>query len=221
MTVCLYIRIGKTFDKVEFKFLKMRFKMGRRDKDKATDEAQAFDESTKNDNLNEDSVNNNEENSSTAEAPIDEISPLEELQAKYDELNGKYLRLYSEFDNFRRRTAKEKIDLVSSASANVLKDLLSVIDDFERAKNFNEGSDDSESIKEGFDLIYNKLMRILESKGLKVMESKGTDFDTEHHEAIANVPADKKQKGKVIDVTVKGYYLNDNVLRHAQVVVGQ
>lgn len=221
MTVCPYKGIGKTFDMLEFKFFKMRFKMGRRDKDKATDDAQSFDEKTKNEKLNEDSENENEESNSTDETQAEEVSPLEELQAKYDELNGKYLRLYSEFDNFRRRTAKEKIELISNASASVLKDLLSVIDDFERAKVHNEGSEDSEAIKEGFDLIYSKLIRTLESKGLKVMESLGTDFDTEHHEAIANVPVDKKQKGKVIDVTVKGYYLNDNVLRHAQVVVGQ
>jgi molecular chaperone GrpE len=147
-----------------------------------------------------------------------ELSPEE----KYAELNDKFLRLYAEFDNYRRRTNKEKIDLISSAGEGILKDMLPVMDDFERAILNNENATDIESVKEGFHLIFNKFKHILESKGLKKMEAKGTDFDSELHEAIANVPAPSEDmKGKVIDDVEKGYYLNEKVIRYAKVVVGQ
>ena len=156
----------------------------------------------------------------TAEERSDsvELSPEE----KYAELNDKFLRLYAEFDNYRRRTNKEKIDLISSAGESVLKDMLPVMDDFERAILNNEKASDIESVKEGFHLIFNKFRHILESKGLKKMEAKGEMFDSELHEAIANVPAPSDDlKGKVIDDVEKGYYLNDKVIRYAKVVVGQ
>lgn len=141
---------------------------------------------------------------------------------KYSELNDRFLRLYAEFDNYRKRTNKEKIDLISSASESVLKDMIPVMDDFERAILNNETSDNLESVKEGFHLIFNKFRHILESKGLKKMEAKGVAFDSELHEAIANVPAPSKDlKGKVIEDVEKGYYLNDKVIRYAKVVVGQ
>lgn len=146
-----------------------------------------------------------------------ELSPEE----KYAELNDKFLRLYAEFDNYRRRTNKEKIDLISSAGESVLKDMLPVMDDFERAILNNENASDIESVKEGFHLIFNKFRHILESKGLKKMEAKGEVFDSELHEAIANVPAPSDDlKGKVIDDVEKGYYLNEKVIRYAKVVVG-
>lgn len=137
-------------------------------------------------------------------------------------LNDKYLRLYSEFDNYRKRTNKEKIDLIATASAGVLKDMLSVLDDFERAIVNNEKVEDINAVREGFQLIYNKLKSGLEAKGLKQMQAKGEVFDSELHEAIANVPApDAKLKGKVVDDVERGYYLNDKVIRFAKVVVGQ
>lgn len=159
-----------------------------------------------------------ESNSEKETETVKELTPEE----KYAELNDKFLRLYSEFDNYRKRSNKEKVELISSASSGVLKELLPVLDDFERAIAVNENSDDVEGLKEGFFLIYSKLKSVLELKGLKVMESKGTIFDSELHEAIANVPVeDKKMIGKVIDDVEKGYFLNDKVIRYAKVVVGQ
>lgn len=144
------------------------------------------------------------------------------LEDKFNELNDKYLRLYSDFDNFRKRTTKEKADLISNANAGVLKDLLTVLDDFERAIQSNENTEDVNGLKEGFQLIYNKFNGILASKGLKPMESKGTPFDLDLHEAITNVPVEREEeKGKVIDVVEKGYYLHEKVIRYAKVVVGQ
>lgn len=143
-------------------------------------------------------------------------------EERYAELNDKFLRLYSEFDNYRKRTNKEKIDLIGSASAGVLKDLIPVLDDFERAIANNETADDIAVVKEGFQLIYNKFKTTLEGKGLKPMNAKGEAFDSELHEAIANIPAPEKSLvGKVIDDVEKGYYLNDKVIRYAKVVVGQ
>lgn len=144
------------------------------------------------------------------------------LEEKCAEINDKFLRLYAEFDNYRKRTNKEKVDLISNANAGVLSDMLVVLDDFDRAIKNNETADDVKVVKEGFHLIYNKFKNILESKGLKPMQSKGTPFDSELHEAIANVPASSnKEKGKVVEDVEKGYYLNDKVIRFAKVVVGQ
>jgi molecular chaperone GrpE len=143
-------------------------------------------------------------------------------EEKYAELNDKFLRLYSEFDNYRKRTNKEKIDLIGSASSGVLKDLLPIADDFERAILNNENSEDIEGLKEGFKLIHTKFSSILEAKGLKAMKCKGEVFNSELHEAIANVPAPEKDLvGKVIEDVEKGYFLNDKVVRYAKVVVGQ
>jgi molecular chaperone GrpE len=147
-----------------------------------------------------------------------ELTPEE----KYADLNDRFIRLYAEFDNFRKRTNKERLDLISSASAGVMKDMLTVLDDFERAIQNNENADDIQSVKEGFHLIYQKFKGIMESKGLKAMASKGEVFDSELHEAIANIPAPTEEdKGKVVDDVEKGYYLNDKVIRFAKVVVGQ
>lgn len=141
---------------------------------------------------------------------------------KFNEMNDKYLRLYSDFDNFRKRTMKEKVDLISSASSSVIKDLLPVVDDFERAIQSNENTEDVNGLKEGFSLIHHKFFNILKAKGLKEMESTGEKFDMDLHEAITNIPAPTEdQKGKVIDTVEKGYYLNEKVLRYAKVVVGQ
>ncbi len=141
---------------------------------------------------------------------------------KYNELNNKYLRIHAEFDNYRKRTNKEKVDLISTANAGVLKDLLPVLDDFERAIANNEKAEDLESVKEGFNLIFHKFSTLLQSKGLKEMPVAGETFDSELHEAIANIPAPKKKlKGKVVEAVEKGYYLNDKVIRYAKVVVGQ
>jgi molecular chaperone GrpE len=139
-----------------------------------------------------------------------------------DEYKDKFVRLYAEFDNYRRRTNEEKLQLMATAGKDVINTMLPVLDNFERAIATNENLDDITAIKEGFQLIYNMLKANLEAKGLKPMESKGQDFDSDLHEAIANIPApDAALKGKVMDDVEKGYYLNDKVLRFAKVVVGQ
>lgn len=171
-------------------------------------------------------LNNQEEgtvNEQETQETVETEAPKEPtFEDKYNELNDKYLRIHAEFDNYRKRTNKEKLDIIGSANANLLKDLLPVMDDFERAIANNENVDDAQSIKEGFNLIFNKFKMTLENKGLKPMEVDGEVFDADIHEAIANIPAPKKKlKGKVIEAVEKGYYLNDKVIRYAKVVVGQ
>ncbi|OQX73937.1 MAG: nucleotide exchange factor GrpE [Bacteroidetes bacterium 4484_276] len=150
------------------------------------------------------------------------LDKVDELEVNLAELNDKYLRLFSEFDNYRKRTNKERLDLLNTASEEVISDLLPVIDDFERGiKALNE-NDALESSVEGMTLIYNKLLGILTKKGLKPMKSIGETFDTDFHEAITNIPAPSEDlKGKVIDEIEKGYLLNGKVTRFAKVVVGQ
>ncbi|HAP69088.1 MAG TPA: nucleotide exchange factor GrpE [Flavobacteriales bacterium] len=170
----------------------------------------------KEENLNEETVEATEQ-----EEVETEKDPLEELQDQYNELNNKYLRLYSDFENFRKRTAKERIDLIMNGGADVFKLLLPIVDDFERARTNMETADDVPSVKEGVELIYHKLVKELGNKGLKAMETKGEVFDSELHEAITQIPAPSEDmKGKVVDELEKGYFLNDKVIRFAKVVVG-
>ena len=158
---------------------------------------------------------------STENTVENEKSGEQTPEEKYNELNDKFLRLYAEFDNYRRRTNKEKVDLIASANEKLLLDLIPTIDDFERAIANNETVEDITTVKEGFNLIYNKFKSTLEAKGLKQMQAKGEHFDSDLHEAIANIPGDDAQKGKVIDDVEKGYFLNEKVIRFAKVVVGQ
>ena len=145
---------------------------------------------------------------------------LEEEKTKYAELNDKFLRLFSEFDNFRKRTAKEKLDLTVTASENVIKDILPVLDDFERALQ-NMEKNGNEADMQGVTLIYNKLKDTLKKKGLEEIEAMGSEFNTDEHEALTMIPApEEDQKGKVLDVIQKGYKLNGKVIRFARVVVG-
>lgn len=145
---------------------------------------------------------------------------LEEAKGKFAELNDKHLRLQAEFDNFRKRTAKEKIDLTATASENVIKDILPVLDDFERALQ-NMEKNGNEADLQGVTLIFNKLKDTLKKKGLEEIEAKDADFNTDEHEALTMIPApEEDKKGKVLDVIQKGYKLNGKVIRFARVVVG-
>ena len=145
---------------------------------------------------------------------------LEEEKAKYAELNDTYLRLYSEFDNYRKRTAKEKLELSATASAAVMKDLLPVLDDFERALQ-NMEKNGNEADLQGVTLIYNKFRSTLQKRGLEEIVAVDCDFNTDEHEALTMIPApDESKKGKVIDVIQKGYKLNGTVIRFARVVIG-
>ena len=147
---------------------------------------------------------------------------LEKLQAELDEQKDKYMRLFAEFDNFKRRNAKERIDLIQTAGKEVITSLLDVLDDSERAEKQIQTSEDLQQIKEGIQLVFGKLRNTLQSKGLKPMESINTDFDVEKHEAITEIPAPQPELvGKVVDEVQKGYYLNDKIIRFAKVVVGK
>lgn len=144
------------------------------------------------------------------------------LKAEVGELKDKYLRLYSEFDNFRRRTSKEKVDFFKTANEDLMSTLIPVLDDFERAHKSMTDSKINEAVAEGITLIYHKLTKTLESKGLRPMEAQlGLPFNSELHEAITQSPAPSEDlKGKIIDVLEKGYYLNDKVIRFAKVIIG-
>lgn len=159
------------------------------------------------------------------DAKKEKIAELEKQVAELTENMAKekddYLRLMAEFDNFRRRTSQEKLELVSMASTDTIKGMLPVLDDCERALKVLQESQDSEAAKEGTELIYHKLMAYLQSKGLAVIEAMGEPFDTDLHEAVAQFPVqEEEQKGKVFDVVQTGYTLNGKVIRFAKVVVG-
>ena len=147
---------------------------------------------------------------------------LADAQAQVEKEKKEYLFLMAEFDNFRKRTVKEKSDLIKNASEGVLKGLLPIVDDFERGLEASAKVEDAADVRKGMELIYQKLVKYLEKNGVKAIDSTGKPFDAEMHEAIAMVPVpDDAQKGMVIDTPTKGYTLNDKVLRHAKVVVGQ
>ncbi len=167
-----------------------------------------------------------EENQNTEQENIQPITEAienieKQLNAKVEELNDKYIRLYSEFDNYRKRTQKEKIELHKTAGEDIFKVLLPILDDFERAMIAMNEAKDITAVKEGVELIFNKLRTNLQQKGLAAMESKGQNFDADIHEAITNIPAPSEDlKGKVVEELEKGYSLNGKVIRFAKVIVG-
>lgn len=148
---------------------------------------------------------------------------LDDARQALEKEKNQYLFLMAEFDNFRKRVLREKADLLKNAAEKVLAGLLPIVDDFERGLAATAASDESaEAVRQGMELIYNKLVKYLESNGVKPMESTGADFDPDLHDAIASIPAPSEDlKGKVVDTTTKGYMLNDKVLRHAKVAVGE
>lgn len=143
------------------------------------------------------------------------------LKEKIAELNDKFLRQAAEFENFKRRNAKERMELVQTAGRDVIADLLDVVDDSERAQKQMEITNELEQLKEGVSLVFSKLRNTLTAKGLKPMNAKGSDFNPDLHEAIAEIEAGDEMKGKIIDEVQKGYYLNDKIIRYAKVVVGK
>ena len=170
-----------------------------------------------------DHQNSETEASSEPEEAVEspEISEVDKLTGELSEAKDKHLRLYSEFENYRRRTAQERVELIGSANADLMTALLPILDDFERAKEAAEAAGTSTD-QEGMNLIYQKLVKELKSKGLKPMENlEGKSFDAEIHEAISQIPAPKKNlKNRIVAVVEKGYYLNDKVIRYAKVVIG-
>ncbi|MFL5741513.1 MAG: nucleotide exchange factor GrpE [Flavisolibacter sp.] len=153
--------------------------------------------------------------------PVTDESEVEKLKQQVEELNDRYLRQLAEFDNFRRRTAKERLELKDTAGREVITDLLDVLDDSERAQTQMENTDDINQIKEGVQLVFTKLRNILVGKGLKAMEAVGKPFDPDLHDAITEMEAAENMKGKVVAEVQKGYYLKDKIIRHAKVVVGK
>lgn len=173
----------------------------------------------------EQASNENNENENKAEDAGDEVAELgkkiESLEKELENSKKEYLFLMAEFDNFRKRTLKEKSEIIKNGAENAMRDLLPVIDDFERALKAIDENGELESLKQGVDLIYSKFMKYLERNGVKPIDSTGKEFDTELHEAVTTFPAaDESQKGKIVDTVQTGYTLNDKVLRHAKVVVG-
>lgn len=175
-------------------------------------------EQTANQEVNVDTTNDTQTETTTEASEVSEVA---QLKAQVDELKDKYLRQAAEFDNFRRRTAKEKIELMQTAGRDVIESLLDVLDDSERAQKQLEDAQDINQIKEGIQLVFNKLRSTLTAKGLKPMDAKGQDFNADLHEAITEIEAGDEMKGKVVDEVIKGYYLNDKIIRFAKVVVGK
>ena len=168
----------------------------------------------------EEKVESGDESNNSNES--DEKSPLEKAQEQIDELKDKYLRSVAEFDNYRKRTLKEKAELILNGSEKAVGAVLPILDDMERAIANGEKTDDPQVLREGISLIYAKFQKVLESLGVKEIETADADFDTDVHEAIAMVPGmGDDKKGKVLDCVQKGYKLNEKVIRHAKVAVGQ
>ncbi len=171
---------------------------------------------------NEQQTSTEEQQESTRTEDTEEVDELEALKAEMEEQKDKYLRLAAEFDNFRKRTMKEKSELILNGGKKTLESVLPVVDDFERALSTMDKATDLNAIKEGVELIYNKFVSVLGQNGVKKIEAIGQPLDTDFHEAIAVIPAPaEEQKGKIIDCVQTGYMLNDMVLRHAKVVVGE
>jgi len=170
----------------------------------------------------QDTVNEQTEQAETAaQADDDEAKRIAQLEADLEKEKKEYLFLMADFENFRRRTAKEKMDLIKNGAESAMRDLLPVVDDLERAIDAINKGGDLDSLKEGVNLIYSKFEKYLTSQHVTPIDSTGKEFDTDLHEAVTMYPApDPSMKGKVIDTTIKGYMINDKVLRHAKVVVG-
>ena len=163
----------------------------------------------------------NETESGQSENIEPEFLAEDKLKEELALANDKFLRLYAEFDNYKRRTSKERVELLQTAGKEVIVSLLPVLDDFERASRAIENAKDVSAVKEGISLVQNKFKNLLAQKGLKEMASKGQPFDADIHEAVTNIPApDESLKGKIVDVLEEGYMLNDKVIRFAKVVVG-
>ena len=190
--------------------------MSKKNKKNQNDEAKAAQEEIHNEE--------NTEQQAQEQVTQEENTPekkIAELEEQLEQEKKEYLFLMADFENFRKRTLKEKADLIKNGTESAMRELLPVVDDLERALDAINKGGDLESLKEGVDLIYNKFVKYPESQHVKAIESTGEDFDTDVHEAVTMFPApDPSMKGKVIDTTIKGYMINDKVLRHAKVVVG-
>lgn len=207
--------------------------MGKKDKEKQKenlngeqDPIDAIMAEKEEETITESSANDNND-AENAESQLDELEPdlkteIEKLKQEQQELKDKYLRLFAEFDNYKKRTLKEKVELMKTAAQDTMTALLPVLDDFDRAKANAENEDSSEMFSEGVRLVYEKLYAALMQKGLKPMESTGKEFNPDLHFAFTEIPAPSEDlKGKVVDTIEKGYFLKDKIIRHAKVVIGK
>jgi len=189
--------------------------MSKKNKKNQNTEAKAAQDEALNEKLQQ------QEQEQVKEDALDPEKKIAELEAALEHEKKEYLFLMADFENFRKRTLKEKADLLKNGAESAMRDLLPVVDDLERALDAISKGGDLDSLREGVDLIYNKFVKYLESQHVTAIDSTGKDFDTDVHEAVTMFPApDPSMKGKVIDTTIKGYMINDKVLRHAKVVVG-
>lgn len=155
------------------------------------------------------------------ETETQEAEEINEWEKKYNNINDSYLRLMADFDNYRKRTIKEKADLIKNAGERIITDFLQIVDNFERALNSMKTAEDVEAVRQGVELIYNQIMSMMKANGVAVIETENAPFDTEYHEAITTIPAPTPElKDKIVDCTTKGYTMNEKVIRHAKVVVG-
>jgi len=190
-------------------------------KNKTEKQAEKREEAAKGTTIIQDEAENTAENGVQPDN-MSEAGETENFEQKYSELNDSYLRLMAEFDNYRKRTLREKADLIKSGGESALVNLLPVIDDFERAVASSKNAEDINAVIQGIELIYNKFTAYLAQQGVKPIEAVGQPFDTGQFEAVATIPAPSEDmKGKVIDCVQTGYILNDKVIRHARVVVGE
>jgi len=173
--------------------------------------------------MHDEEVTAREENGDNlTDATTDGQEALEDLQQKFDDLNNSYLRLHAEFDNFRKRTLKEKADLIKSGGERVLLDIIALVDDFERALAVVHDAEDKDAMLEGIDLIYGKFINFLKQHGVKEIEAIGQPFDADRFEAVTTIPAqEESQKGMVVDCITKGYALNEKIIRFPKVIVGE
>ncbi|MEY3688076.1 MAG: hypothetical protein RLZ76_599 [Bacteroidota bacterium] len=164
----------------------------------------------------------NENQQASQEAPVEELNELDTLKKEVEEQKEKFIRLYAEFDNYKRRNAKERVELIQTAGREVIQSMLEVLDDCERAEKQMNQSEDLKQIREGIGLVFSKFRNILQSRGLKEMKSIGEAFNPDFHEAITEIPVpDETMKGKIVDEVEKGYTLNDKIIRFSKVVVGK
>lgn len=164
----------------------------------------------------------NENQQASQEAPVEELNELDTLKKEVEEQKEKFIRLYAEFDNYKRRNAKERVELIQTAGREVIQSMLEVLDDCERAEKQMNQSEDLKQIKEGIGLVFSKFRNMLQSRGLKEMKSIGEAFNPDFHEAITEIPVpDETMKGKIVDEVEKGYTLNDKIIRFSKVVVGK
>jgi molecular chaperone GrpE len=191
---------------------------------KNTDKGAKFNPVENQENEGSIDINTDESLSGTSHLnePVQEESELEKIKAELEDQKDRFVRKVAEFENFRRRSAKERVELIQTAGKEVITDLLDVLDDCDRAQKQIEKSEDNKEIKDGVLLVFNKLRNILSAKGLKPMQTIHEEFNPDLHEAITEIPAPTEGlKGKILDEVVKGYYLNDKIIRHAKVVVGK